>query len=285
MKPLILLLSLLTSVCLPAQYYYNDIAGTLETNRLMQTYLANKVRMVTATGIDANGVKATDFAEVHEVKDNGKTLRLSTRSGNNYTAYYNRFDEQNRLISITDTSAAVQNSTTYQYDAAGRIIQMQNTVRDSANEFNQTELHQWTYTAAGKPERMWRTINGSDSLEIRFEPDENGNPGEEVTYRRGYETDRLYYYFDEKNRITDIVRYNKKIKKLVPDIIFTYDDNDRIIQKITSSPGDNFGRVTWVGYMIWRYIYNDKGLKTKEALFDKEQQLTGKIEYSYIFGQ
>jgi hypothetical protein len=162
--------------------------------------------------------------------------------------------------------------------------QMQNTVRDSANN-KQTEVHQWTYTAAGKPEKMWRTINGGDSLEIRFVQDENGNPGEEVTYRKDYETDRLYYYFDEKNRITDIVRYNKKIKKLVPDIIITYDDNDRIIQKISSSPGDNLGRVTWVGYVIWRYIYNDKGLKTKEALFDKEQQLTGKIEYSYIFGQ
>jgi len=285
MKFLLLLFSLLTSACLRAQYYYNDIAGTLETNRLMQTYLANKVRMVTATGIDANGVKATDFAEVHEVKDNGKTLKTSARTGSSYTAFYNRFDDKNRLISITDTSAAVQNSTTYQYDAAGRIIQMQNIVRDSANEFNQTEVHQWSYTAAGKPEKMWRTINGGDSLEIRFVAVENGNPGEEVSYRRGYETDRLYYYFDEKNRITDIVRYNKKIKKLVPDIIITYDDNDRIIQKITSSPGDNYGRVTWVGYVIWRYIYNDKGLKTKEALFDKEQQLTGKIEYSYIFGQ
>ncbi len=282
--PFVLILCL-SGFSVPAQYYYNDIAGTLETNRLMQTYLANKVKMVTATGIDANGVKATDFAEVHEVKDNGKTLKTSSRSASSYTAYYSRFDEQNRLFSITDTSAAVQNNTTYQYDPAGRIIQMQNTVRDSANEFNQTEVHQWTYTEAGKPEKMWRTINGGDSLEIRFVADENGNPGEEVTYRKGFETDRLYYYSDEKNRITDIVRYNKKIKKLVPDIIITYDDNDRIIQKITSSTGDNYGRVTWVGYMIWRYIYNDKGLKTKEALFDKEQQLTGKIEYSYIFGQ
>ncbi|MGQ0739581.1 MAG: RHS repeat domain-containing protein [Bacteroidota bacterium] len=285
MKISFVLIVFLSGFSIRAQYYYNDIAGTMETNRLMQTYLANKVRMVTASGIDANGVKATDFAEVHEVRDNGKTLKTSSRSGGSYTAFYNRFDEQNRLISITDTSAAVQNTTTYQYDAAGRVIKMQNTVRDSANEFNQTEVHQWTYTAAGKPEKMWRTINGGDSLEIRFVPDESGNPGEEVNYRRGYETDRLYYYFDEKNRITDIVRYNKKIKKLVPDIILTYDDNDRIIQKITISPGDNYGRVTWVGYVIWRYIYNDKGLKTKEALFDKEQQLTGKIEYSYIFGQ
>jgi hypothetical protein len=40
-----------------------------------------------------------------------------------------------------------------------------------------------------------------------------------------------------------------------------------------------------VGYNIWRYIYDSKGLKTKEALFDKEQQLSGKIEYSYTFGK
>jgi hypothetical protein len=95
MKTPFVLILLLSGFSARAQYYYNDIAATLETNRLMQTYLANKVRMVTATGIDANGVKATDFAEVHEIKDNGKTLKSSTRSGNSFSAYYNRFDEQN----------------------------------------------------------------------------------------------------------------------------------------------------------------------------------------------
>jgi hypothetical protein len=43
--------------------------------------------------------------------------------------------------------------------------------------------------------------------------------------------------------------------------------------------------VTWVGYNIWRYIFNEKGLKTKEALFNNDRELTGKIEYSYTFGQ
>ncbi|HEY6063077.1 MAG TPA: hypothetical protein VIV35_05680, partial [Chitinophagaceae bacterium] len=60
---------------------------------------------------------------------------------------------------------------------------------------------------------------------------------------------------------------------------------DRVIQRITSTPGDNLRKTTWVGYIIWRYIYNGQGLKTKEALFNNEQELTGKIEYSYTFGQ
>jgi len=130
---------------------------------------------------------------------------------------------------------------------------------------------------------MWRIVNTTDSLEIRFAPDEQGDPGEEITMKWGLESSRIYYYFDEQGRVTDIVRYNEKVKKLLPDVILTYDDAGRVIQKITNAPADNLGKMTWVGYIIWRYLYNDKGLKTKEALFDKEQQLTGKIEYTYNF--
>ena len=251
----------------------------------MQTYLANKVKMLSATGYTPQGAKATDFAEVQEITENGKTLKISRNTALTHSSFYNRFDAQNRLISIIDTSLGIQNTTSYEYDAGGRIIAIQNTVKDPATDINMVELHRWIYNKDGRVEKMWRTINGADSLEIRFIADENGNPGEERTFRSGYETDMLYYYFDEKNRITDIVRYNKRVKKLLPDVIISYDDADRVIQRITSTPGDNLRATTWMGYIIWRYIYNDRGLKTKEALFDNEQQLTGKIEYSYTFGQ
>lgn len=285
MKNLLLPFTLICSFALHAQYYYNDIIGTKEINRQMQTLLANKVKMVTATGYTPQGSKATDFAEVHEIKDNGRTLKISRNSNLTYSSFYQRFDEQNRVISIIDTSLGIQNLSTYEYDPAGRIISIENKVKDPATEIDMVELHRWFYNKEGQVEKMWRTINGSDSLEIRYIPDEKGNPGEEHSFKNGYETDVLYYYFDEKNRITDIVRYNKKAKKLLPDEIISYDDADRIIQRVTSTPGDNLRQTTWVGYFIWRYIYDNKGLKTKEALFDKEQQLSGKIEYSYTFGQ
>ncbi len=240
---------------------------------------------MTAAGYTPQGSKATDFAEVQEMMENGKILKVSKNSEFTHSSFYQRFDGQNRLISITDTSLGIQSVTTYEYDTGGRVMRIQNSVNDKTTGINQVEVHRWIYSKDGKVEKMWRTINGTDSLEIRFIPDENGNPGEERTFRKGYETDNLYYYFDERNRITDIVRYNKKVKKLLPDVIISYDDDDRIIQRITSTPGDNLRSTTWVGYIIWRYIYNEQGLKTKEALFNNEQQLAGKIEYSYIFAQ
>ncbi len=277
MKTRSLLLAFLTPFVLQAQYYFNDIISTLETNRQMQTYAANKVKMVTATGFDANGVKATDFSEVQEVRDNGRTLKVSIRTGSSFNAVYNRFDEQHRLTSVSDTTEAVQSVSNYQYDEAGRIFRITNTVRDIANDFNQAEVHHWIYRADGSPSAMWRIINGSDSLEIRFFPDEEGNTGDEKTFRKGLETAAVYYYYDDKRRLSDIVRYNTKFKRLMPDLMFEYDENDRIIQKITTTSSRS------VGYLIWRYIFDEKGLKTKEALFNDEKQLTGKIEYAYHF--
>ena len=285
MKTLLLTVPICCSFVLRAQYYYNDIIGTRDINRQMQAYQTNHVQMVTATGYTPEGSKATDFAEVHEILGTGNVLKISRNSGLKHSSSYHRFDAQNRLISMVDTSLGIQNMTTYEYDSGGKIIAIQNTVKDPATDINMAELHQWIYNKDGQVEKMWRTINGSDSLEIRFIPDQNGNPGEEHVYRNGYETDMIYYYFDERNRITDIVRYNKKVKKLLPDEIISYDDADRIIQRITSTPGDNLRKTTWIGYIIWRYIYNGQGLKTKEALFNSEQEPTGKIEYRYTFGK
>jgi len=193
MKSLLLITLLCFSLSLHSQYYYNDIVGTMETSKQMQTFVSNKVRMVVATGFDHNGVKATDFSEVQEIKENGKALKFSSRTNNNYGSYYSRFDPTGKLLSISDSSTAVQSVTSYWYDAAGRITKVENTIRDTANDFNQTEVHQYYYRSDGKPDRMWRTINNSDSLEVRFIPDEDGNIGEEKTFRRGVENGTVYY--------------------------------------------------------------------------------------------
>jgi RHS Repeat len=281
MKNILLPLVLFFSFTLEAQYYYNDIIGTQETNQQMKTYLANKVKTVTAAGIGPNGMQTTDFAEIQEVKENGMALKITTRNNSNTTIFYDRFDSQGRLTSISDSSSYVQSITIYEYNAAGRITLVQNNIKDTANNFSQAEAHRWVYNAEGKPEKMWRIINSADSLEVRFTPDSAGNTGDERTYKKGVETGVIYYYYDDKNRLTDIVRYNTKAKKLLPDIMFEYDVNDpnRVAQKTTLTSNLN------LGYLIWRYLFNEQGLKTKEALFNKEKELTGKIEYNYTFGQ
>ena len=279
MKNTLFLLISFSSLTLQAQYFYNDIIGTLQTNKQMQIYNTNKVLKVSASGVDPAGRRTTDFSELQEIKENGKALKISTFNNLSKTIYYNRFDDQGRLISIIDSSFAVQSITTYEYDNNGRISFVKNVINDTANDFNQTEIHKWIYNSDGTPLRMLRTINNADSLEVRFIPDEHGNAGDEKTYKRGIETGVIYYYYDDKKRLTDIVRYNTKAKKLLPDIMFEYDDQDRIIQKITTTSSLN------LNYLIWRYLFNEKGLKTKEALFNNDKELTGKIEYTYTFGQ
>ncbi len=279
MKILYLALATLSFPTLHAQYYFNDILGTRETNRLIRSFNDNKVRMVSASGFDENGVKATDFTEVQEIKENGRALKYSSSTGSNFTTYYSRFDASGRLISMADSSTSVRTMTEYQYDAQDRIQSITNTIKDEANDFNQIEVHQWSFDAKGHPERMWRTINNSDSLEIRIISDEEGNPGEEKYLKKGIENGSVFYYYDDKNRLTDIVRYNTKFRRLLPDVMFEYDDKDHVIQKITTASNLH------LGYMIWRYIFNDAGLKTKEALFNEQKKLTGKIEYNYVLGQ
>ena len=283
MKFLFVPLLLISSLSFHAQYYYDDLVGTRETSRLMQTYREQKVRMVTATGYDSKGVKATDFSEVQEIKENGRLLRQSAIRNFTKTVTLSRFDEQGRVISITDSAADIQSITFYSYDAAGRVSKVENKVLDSANAFNHTETHWWYYNEKGLPVTMWRVISNSgaetktDSLEVRFTTDEEGNTGEERTFRKGVETGYLYYYYDDQHRLLDMVRFNTRLKKLLPDVMFEYDENNRIVQKTTTTSSLH------LGYLIWRYIYNEKGLKTKEVLFNSDKQITGRIEFAYTF--
>lgn len=34
-------------------------------------------------------------------------------------------------------------------------------------------------------------------------------------------------------------------------------------------------------YLIWKYEYNDKGLRIRELCYNKQKQLPGRIEYQY----
>jgi YD repeat-containing protein len=285
MRAILFILSVFTTAAASAQYYYNDIIGTSEINQQMAVYVVNKVKTVSSTGYDRNGSKNHSFSEYQEVRNNGRELKVSNIANMNKTVEVHSFDNQGRVVQITDSTQAVKNSTRYEYNTEGRITKVQNSAADSATAFNHTEIHLWYYNSAGKPEKMWRILQNSgalntvDSMEVRFTLDENGNVGEERTYKKGKETSYLYYYYDDKNKLSDVVRYNTRLKRLMPDLMFEYDDAGRVAQKITTTPAQK------VGYLIWRYIYNDKGLKTKEALFNNDKQLTGKIEYSYTFGQ
>jgi hypothetical protein len=150
------------------------------------------------------------------------------------------------------------------------------TTSDTSRSLNDTEEHLWEYNN-GKPFRMLRIKNKIDTSIVTFKLDEKGNVSEERSIRKGITSDPVYYYYDSNNRLTDIVRFNNKAKRLLPEYMFEYSPANQVIQKITV-PGNGSN------YLIWRYQYDNRGLRIKEAIYDKYKQLSGKIEYQYQLG-
>ncbi len=259
------------------QYYYRDIIGTKESMEMVKNYRQNKVSRVILTSYDADNMKNDEFYVEQKFNAVSQTLRTTTRSGltdeSVLTSYIN---DKGEVIKTVDSSAALVSRATYSYTSTGSLSTVLSESVDSAKKMKQSEEHKWEY-GEDKITRMLRIKNGKDTSIIQFKSDDDGNITEEVLITRGKKSEPVYYFYDSKNRLTDIVRYNTKAKRLLPEYMFEYSPANQVIQRITvPSNGSN--------YLIWRYQYDANGLKIKEAIYDKQKQLTGKIEYQYQKG-
>lgn len=275
------------SLPLQAQYYYKDIVGTRQFNQTIKLYLDNKVSSVEASGFDAEGRRNSDFSENQYFFGERNLLKISTRDKTTISNQYYRFDTKGLLTTISDTSASLVSTSTYTYDEKNNPLLIKNIITDADDSINQLEIHQWFYNADSKPVRMLRILNNNDTTDVRFTLDKKGNVIEELPFIKKVSREKTYYYYDTTNRLTDIVRFNVKAQRLLPDYMFEYSKNNLVVQKITTLSTNG------LPYLTWRYVYDDKGLKTKEATFIKpreatsnqDQVMTGKIEYSYRFTQ
>jgi YD repeat-containing protein len=292
MKNIILFIVSLSSLALNAQYYYKDIMGTQELNARMKTYMGATVRSVTAAGYDERGNKTTDFNEWQDVQANNTILKITTRNGQNVARTYYQFDNNTRVINARDSATDAESVTTYAYDANNNLVNIRTTTKDPSHDFDQVTEKQWNYKE-GKPAKLLLIVNRTDSMEYSFTIDEHNNVVDEMMTHRGgarnkldyaYDPKKIYYFYDDQNRLTDITKYNATANGLLPDFMFDYDDKNQVIQKTTVLSAIRYDTKA-PDYLIWRYGYNEKGLKTKEVLYSKEKELKGKIEYSYTFGQ
>jgi len=186
MKKLPFLLLLLLFFRANSQYYYKDLVAAADITRLMKTYTDNNIKKVTARGITPEGGPASDFSEVGEINANGTSLKVTTNNNKVISTLRYNFNDRGLLISSIDSTVNVKSTSTYTYDANGKITSISNsaTDADSSGDFSQSEVHQYIYKD-GKLDKMWRIINKSDSLEVRFVTDEKGNVIEERNFRRG----------------------------------------------------------------------------------------------------
>lgn len=278
MKNLLLPLLVLSCLFAQAQYYYKDIIGAKESADMMRAYRNNKVTRVSLISYDAEDTKNDDFFVEQVYTPASLMLKTVTRSeAANESVLTSFTDDAGRVIKTIDSTERMVSTTTYNYNTTGQLTSVTNNIRDTAQKINETELHLWQYNN-NQVARMLRIKNGVDTMFVSFKLDANGNVTEEQSTRLGVTSGPVYYYYDTQNRLTDIVRFNNKAKRLLPEYMFEYAPNSsQVIQKITVPANSS-------DYLIWRYQFNADGLKVKEAIFDKRKGLKGKIEYKYQRG-
>jgi YD repeat-containing protein len=257
------------------QYYYHDIVLTAQNRQQQQLYKKNSVTGVKLLSYEASGQPSEDF--ICNITPNNsytqtKTFTQSALTGtSSSTAFYNF---RGQLYRSVDSSKESVNKYEYSYDSTGRLLVASNVSEGFTSKIQQKETHEWKY-GSKCPEKMFRIKNSTDTTAVQFVCDEQGNVTEEESRRNNISTDKIYYYYDSLHRLTDVVRYNNRLGKLLPDYIFEYNDKGQLVQMITVQGGTD--------YLIWKYEYAEDGLKKRELCFNKQKSLVGKIEYQYSF--
>jgi hypothetical protein len=276
MKKYLLPLLFLFMVCLSAeaQYFYKDLVSHDQLMKDMTSYKENKIRKIQIRSFDSDGSPSKGFFCKRIFSRDYRKAETGTRSpGSAPSLTINLFNENGSLASGYDSSEISATFIEYSYDASNRIHSILSTIRSSDDDFITAirEEHIYFYTAAGKPEKMWRIVNNKDTAVVLFSLDEKNN----VTLEKNTSTGSVYYYYyDENNHLTDIVRESPIHGRLMPDYIFAYDNLGRLEKMMSTEEGN-------ADYNIWTYSYNDRNLRSKEEIYSKEKMLLGKLEYEY----
>lgn len=256
-----------------AQFYYFDIIGTKQTNTLYKQVRVAAYKKI--TGISYNGSEPSkDFVLEQTISKDGKTILTRSASVGSTETFFTGYYDVDRIVKSADSGKNAITTVQYEYDSTGKLQSINSVSNDFDGTFTNTEDHLWSYNQKGLPEKMLKIKNMVDTTVVSFIYDEENQVAEERWTKSNRSIETYYYYYNQKKQITDIVRYNRKAKAMLPDFIFEYNDMDQLSQMTQTQSGS-------ANYLIWRYTYNDQGLKVREVAYNKEKELMGRIEYSY----
>jgi hypothetical protein len=258
-----------------AQYYYTDIVSKNYTMHELDILKTKKVKNILIHSFEADGKDSKGFYCEKKLINNYTQIETYTKSSGGdkslLTAHYNAVGY---LIKTTDSSETFASTSLYEYDTEKRVSKITTIAHSADEDFNTTlnEVHTYVYDKSSTPNKMYKCKGGKDTIEIEFVKDANGNITDEI--EKVVNGKHYYYYYNQTNRLTDIVKYHVVYKKLLPDFTFEYDEDGRLLQMITVDEG--VGR----NFFTWKYTYNE-GLRIIEKCFSNDNKLLGYFEYEY----
>ncbi|HNE92808.1 MAG TPA: hypothetical protein PKZ66_01685 [Chitinophagaceae bacterium] len=273
-----LLLSILTFCSISiqplfAQYYFNDIVATNNTNQLQQLYVKQNIKTIKTVSKESDGSIINDFFIMQSIHKNGNEITTQSQQSSGSKSVLKSFFENGKIVKTINEEDGVSTTSNYSY-IDNKLQSIVSGTTDTFITSNSKEEHIWFYKSNSTPEKMFKIKNGKDTTVVNFITDENNLIIEEQWVRNGKMIENYYYYYNDKNWLTDIVRYNNKAKKMLPDFLYEYDTEGRVSKMIQVIAGGT-------NYNIWVYTYNSLGLKEKEVCYDKKKQLLGTVEYLY----
>jgi len=270
----ILLLTIFCISChVNAQYYYNDVVNMNASNSIYLILKKNNIKQVSATSEESDNTPTTGFVYSKIIKNNASLIIThiemeASGTSDEYDEYLN-----DHLIKSTDSADNVLNTVEYTYDSLGNILLVKTKTDDTAMDAHTTEQHKWFFSWKA-PDSMIRVKDNADTTIVHFKKDEHNNIAEELWTKKERVIEHYYYYYNEKNQLTDIVRFNSKAQQMLPDFLFEYNTNGMLSQLTQVPEGSS-------DYVIWQYAYDDRGLKIKDVLYNKRQELLGTVTYTY----
>jgi YD repeat-containing protein len=260
-----------------SQYYYKGIMATRQGNELNRLMKKAKVQTVVVKNYNFDDTEIESFLCNQYAENNCKYVVTVTGSPfvNEYHlhSWYNNNAQVTKSVDSTEDTNIVNQ---YEYDAAGRLKTLTINSYEVRTRDKLMEQHQFFYNAKGAPEKLYVIKNSNDTISVQFKCDTAGNVLEEVSFKKGKEKERYYYYYDAKHRLTDIVKFNQLVNRLLPETILEYNEQDQIVKRTYFTPGTS-------QYQHWFFKYNAQGLKTEEQCYLKGNLFRGKLVYNYTF--
>ena len=258
-----------------SQFYYTDLISGAQSSLQYKALKTNLVKSMTAQSFEKDGEQTPRFSLSQTINANFSQIETNTTSPSGEVSLSKSFYKGLRLERNEDSSTRISTITTYRYQADGKPASIIAVTRDAGRGYSSEEVHEWLYQADGKPSSMLKIKDKKDTTVVTFTYDDQGNVAEERWSRMGNIIETWYYYYNAKKQLTDIVRYNAKARRLLPDYLFEYDTAGRVTQMTQITAGSS-------NYLVWKYVFSTEGLKQRDMCYNKQQQLVGRIEFKYV---
>ena len=256
-----------------AQYFYKDVWNTAQLSKEFSILKKENVKTVKITSFEGDGEPSEGFFCEKKINKNYTQSEMISRSNlTGQSLLVSDYNDAGYPVKITDDTPTTTSTTQYTYDSNGRLASVHIVTKADDDPAEITETHEYFYEG-NAPVKMLRKKNNVLISTIHFVSDANGNIIEENA--EGNSQDKKYlYYYDDNNRLTDVVHFNERAGRLLPDYMYEYNSFNQPNQMISTEEGGS-------NYFIWRYAYNEKNLRETEKCFSKQKRLLGTIRYEY----